>query len=260
MAPAAPNESLPGEPTNLQRRQRADEDTENVNATSDRRAHNLRDYHQSEIDRLQEEIDVHQAIVDQQDEILNGNLDADTPLPAGTDIAARFNQGEDGEDERPPGNVNELRAQREQARREREGNDNSSTTSDDTSDEFDPTSVNPDDKSPEDKSGDDENDKRRKVADAGGQKAISEGDSPMPDFGREENNGGPDQTGNSTEPSTEGTKSTEPSSTEPSSTPAEPVSDNAPEQDRDKLDDATNADATNTDATKPVSKTPTNKK
>lgn len=143
MPPAAPNESLPGEPTNLQRRQNADNDTENRNNSDDRRASNLKAYHEGQIADLQKEIDKHQAIVDQQDKILSGELDANTPLPAGTDIAARFRQGEDGSDERPPGSVNDLRAQREQERREREGNDDKSDTSNDTSDTSDNTSTEP---------------------------------------------------------------------------------------------------------------------
>lgn len=144
MPPAAPNESLPGEPTNLQRRQNADNDTENRNNSGDRRAENIRAHHQNEIENLKKEIRVHEAIVDQQDKVLSGELDANTPLPAGTDIAARFRQGEDGGDgERPPATVNELRSQREQARREREGNDDKSDTSNDTSDTSDNTSTEP---------------------------------------------------------------------------------------------------------------------
>lgn len=227
MAPAAPNESLPGEPTNLERRQQADADTENRNNSGDRRASNLKAYHEGQIAELQKEIDKHQAIVDQQDAILSG--DATEPLPAGTDIAAKFNQGENGGDERPPGRVNDLRQQRRQEREEREGNGDSSATSTDTSEPShpgvpndDPTAVNPDDEQPEDKSGDDENDKREKIADAGGQKAISEGEGEFE--GSEPRN-----------------------SPEPTSTPAEPVNDDAPKQDEAKLDDAT----------KPTPKTPT---
>jgi len=150
MAPAAPNESLPGEPTNIERRQNADNDTANRNTNpGERRASNLKAYHEGQIAELQKEIDKHQAIVDQQDAILSG--DVAEPLTVGTDIAAKFRQA-NGDGERSPASANDLRRAREEARGKREGNgstgdessDNStdiSSESTDTSDLTTPTST-----------------------------------------------------------------------------------------------------------------------
>ena len=93
-------------PTKLEQRQAADvapsdvttiSNDDRYNSPTERQAQNVRDYHQSEIDRLTRAIEQHQAIVDAQDEILNhpssrGREGDGDGVENGTDINAMFNR------------------------------------------------------------------------------------------------------------------------------------------------------------------------
>lgn len=95
MSPA-PNESLPGVPSNIQQRQLSRENTGAADTTppEERRASNIRDYHRSQIAEAQKVIAFHQEIVDEQNAILGEveeeGRDADSPIPNDTDIAERY--------------------------------------------------------------------------------------------------------------------------------------------------------------------------
>lgn len=80
-------------PTKLEQREAADREGDGYTPISERKARNIRDYHQSEINRLTRAIEQHQAIVDAQDEILShpSTLPDDEPLAPGTDIGDQFN-------------------------------------------------------------------------------------------------------------------------------------------------------------------------
>lgn len=82
-------------PTKLEQREAADNDDRYINTVTARRARNLRDYHQAEINRLSRAIEEHQAVVDAQEEILsNAPEEEDTTSPSslddGTSIRDQF--------------------------------------------------------------------------------------------------------------------------------------------------------------------------
>ena len=103
-------------PTKLEQREAADRepsevqtlsDDDRYNSPTERQAQNVRDYHQSEINRLSRAIGQHQAIVDAQDEILShpSSRPADEPLDNGTDIGEIFDKSSNAPDADPEANV-----------------------------------------------------------------------------------------------------------------------------------------------------------